>query len=300
MAALDPARDPDRGAAAEMTRKGRPTATDAPQWLAACAVKPCRHGVFHYFSNDLYVGRSLELYGEFSESEVALFQTLLKPGAVVVEAGANIGALTVPIARQVGQPGRVIAYEPQAVLAELLARNLAANGIENVDVRCAALGASRSTITVPRLDYRASGNFGGVALGSPEGDRVPVDTIDGLGLERVDLIKVDVEGMEVEVLIGGGETVLKHRPVLYVENDRAERSRLLITTVLALGYRAWWHFAGLFNPANHLGNPENVFARIMSVNLLCLPEEWRMDVTDGIAVLGPDDDWEAARRRGFA
>ncbi|HUA50678.1 MAG TPA: FkbM family methyltransferase [Candidatus Sulfotelmatobacter sp.] len=282
-----------------MTQPPNDPLPEPAEWLGATAVKQCRHGCFRFFRQDVYVGRSLELYGEFSESEVALFGQLLKPGAVVVEAGANIGALTVPIARLVGPRGRVIAYEPQLPVADLLARNVAANALTTVDVRCAALGAHLSTISVPRLDYRRSGNFGGVALGGEAGERIAVETIDSLGLERVDLIKVDVEGMEVEVLTGGAATIGTRRPVLYVENDRAEHSRQLIATLEGFGYRAWWHFAGLFNPANFFGNPENVFPSMMSVNLLCFPREWSMTVTDGIPVLGPDDDWESARRRAL-
>jgi FkbM family methyltransferase len=264
--------------------------------LRAAAVKQCRHGTFHYFPHDQFVGRSLDRYGEFSEHEAILFAQLLKPGAVVVEAGANIGALTVPIARQVGPAGRVVAYEPQAVLAALLTRNLAANGLVHAEVRRAALGAQPGTAHVPRIDYRAGGNFGGVALGDA-GDAVPVETIDGLALARLDFLKIDVEGMEIEVLAGGATTIRRCRPVLYVENDRAENSRALISTLFDLDYRAWWHFAGLFNPANHFGVAENLFAGFVSVNLLCFPASWGMSVAGGIPVLGPDDDWQSAQRR---
>ncbi|MBI3514181.1 MAG: FkbM family methyltransferase [Proteobacteria bacterium] len=266
---------------------------DPPPWRA----KRCRHGILHYLPNDTYIGRSIELYGEFSESEAMLFQQLLTPGAVVVEAGANIGALTLPIANRVGPTGRVIAYEPQAVLAALLVRTVAANALGQVEVRGAALGARPGTIVVPPVDYGSDGNFGGVSLGGADGARVPVETLDALGLARLDLIKIDVEGMEIDVLAGAAATARRLRPTLYVENDRAEHSRALITALADLGYRAWWHFAGLFNPANYFGNSENVFPSVASVNLLCFPREWAMTVTDGIPVLGPDDDWDSARRR---
>ncbi len=114
---------------------------------------------------DLYVGRSLDLYGEYSEAEVTLFIQLLRPGSTAIDAGANIGALTVPIARRVGPSGRVFAYEPQYALSTLLADNLAANGLSNVDLRSSALGARKGTVHVPHLDYSTSNNFGGVALG---------------------------------------------------------------------------------------------------------------------------------------
>src|SRR5512139_1143204 len=86
-------------------------------WLE---VKRCRHGVFAYNRNDIYIGRSLSVYGEYSEAEVAFLSRLLAPGDTVVEAGANIGSITVPLARVVGAGGRLIGFEPQRVAFELL------------------------------------------------------------------------------------------------------------------------------------------------------------------------------------
>jgi FkbM family methyltransferase len=264
-----------------------------PAWR----VKRCRHGIFHFFPHDVFIGRALDLYGEVSEPEAMLFAQLLKPGAVVVEAGANIGALTVPIANAVGAAGRVIAYEPQGVLADLLRRTAAANHLGQIEVRRAALGARPGTAVVPPVDYAASGNFGGVALGGAGGATVAVETLDAHAMARLDLLKIDVEGMELDVLAGADATIRRLRPVLYVENDRAERSRALILALDALGYRAWWHFAYMFNPANFFANPENVFKRTLSINLLCLPRERQTVVAGGVPVLGPDDDWQAARKR---
>ena len=114
------------------------------------------------------MGRSLDLYGEFSEGEVELFRQLLQPGDIVLEAGANIGAHTVFLARAVGSSGRVIAYEPQRAIFNLLRQNLTANELGSAEPRLAALGSSITTIRVPPLDYAAADNFGGVELAVPQ------------------------------------------------------------------------------------------------------------------------------------
>lgn len=75
-------------------------------------LRRCRHGPMLYNVNDAYIGAMLDQYGEFSEDENEIFQQLLRPGMTVVEAGANIGAHTVPIAQRVGPRGRVLAFEP--------------------------------------------------------------------------------------------------------------------------------------------------------------------------------------------
>ena len=72
-------------------------------------LKVCRYGQMLFNVNDRYIGRSLDLYGEYSEGEVALFRQIVWPGDVVVDVGAHVGAHTLFFARQVGPAGRVLA-----------------------------------------------------------------------------------------------------------------------------------------------------------------------------------------------
>src|SRR5260221_9578932 len=94
---------------------------------SAVALKQCRHGPMLYLPRDQFVGRSLDLYGEFSELEARVFDQILAPGAAVIEVGANIGAPTVDLAKRVGADGEVLAFVPQAAVFSLLYANLAVN-----------------------------------------------------------------------------------------------------------------------------------------------------------------------------
>src|SRR5688572_32765085 len=87
------------------------------------AVKRCRHGIFAYNTNDLYISRSMDMYGEWCESEVALLLQVLKPGHVVLDVGANIGTHTVALATHVTAAGTVYAVEPQRLTFQLLCAN---------------------------------------------------------------------------------------------------------------------------------------------------------------------------------
>jgi len=226
-----------------------------------------------YNVHDQYIGRSLDLYGEFSEGEVDVFRQIVKPGAVILEVGANIGAHTVFLARAAGPQGRVFAFEPQRIVYQTLCANLALNSITNVTCWHAAIGRASGEVRVPTIDYTQPNNFGGVALGGARaGEAVPVLTIDSLGLARCALIKVDVEGMEQEVVEGAVATLGRCKPLLYIENDRREKSASLIRSLDALGYTLFWHRPPLFNPHNFAGNPDNVFGRIISTNMLCCPK----------------------------
>jgi FkbM family methyltransferase len=233
--------------------------------------KDCRHGKLSYLLNDAYIGRSLDVYGEYSEGELELFRQLLRPGDVAVDAGANIGALTVGMARLVAPGGAVVAFEPQRTIFEILCDNLRANGLTNVTAYRRAAGSKPGTIRVPPLDYAQAENFGGVALGSAQGDEVEVVTLDSLGLPRLLLLKVDVEGMEFDVVVGARATIARLQPALYVENDRADRSQRLISLLFEIGYRLWWHITPLFNAQNFFRYPHDIFGNVVSFNMIGFP-----------------------------
>ena len=114
-------------------------------------------------------------------------------------------------------------------------------------------------------------------------------TIDGLKLPACHLLKIDVAGMEADVLAGAEQTIRRWRPVLYVENDRPEKSAALIRQALGLGYRLYWHLPRLFNPHNYFGVTENIFGTIVSVNMLGFHGSISQNVTDLREITDPED-----------
>lgn len=251
-------------------------------------VRPCRHGLMAYLANDEYVGRSLEHYGEFSEAEVHLLCELVSPGDVIVDAGANVGTHTVPLARRVGASGGVLAFEPQRPMFLLLCANVAVNGLWQVWPEHAALAGSAGTILVPEFDLEQRDNFAGLGLGQwQEGEPVAAVRLDDHELLRCDLVKMDVEGMELEVLEGAAGTIARHRPILYVENDREEHASALIEHLLGLGYDLYWHLPPLFNPENFRGEAANVFGGLVSLNMLALPRPAPFRLSEEIRSLRP-------------
>jgi len=221
--------------------------------------------------HDMYVGRSFDLYGEFSQGEVDMFDALVQPEHIVIEVGANIGAHTVPLAKKAAG---VIAFEPQRLVFQTLCANIALNDLRNVRTVYAAVGAQPGTTVIPDLDPDVEQNFGCMqATGHEHGEPTVVMPLDAYYLPRVDLIKIDVEGMELEVLKGAAGMIERFRPLLYVEDDREENSEALREHITGMGYRFEEHNPLLFNPDNHAGNAENVFGKVLSSNLICYPAQ---------------------------
>lgn len=257
-------------------------------------LRVCRSGPMIYNKFDIYVGGSLKKYGEYSRLEQELFRHFVRSDFIVVEVGANIGAHTIDLSRLVGPDGAVFVYEPQRIVFQTLCANLALNQCVNVFAYQEALGAEDGAIVVPNLDPAVRHNFGGLSLlGAEAGDMVPLRTLDAVNLPACHFLKADVEGMEAEVLKGATETIQAHRPVMYLENDREQKSRELIELAMSLGYELYWHLPPLFNPDNFAGDKENLFPGVISVNMLCLPAEAKIPVEGLRRVTSPDDTWKS-------
>ena len=253
----------------------------------------CRYGKMLFLTRDSYIGRSLEVYGEYSESESTVFRQIVGAGHVVAEVGANIGAHTVQLAKLAGATGAVHAFEPQRIIFQLLCANLALNELRNVYAYQMAAGQTPGVLKTLPLDYDAVNNFGGLSLiGAERGEDVPVITLDSRALPSLRLLKIDVEGMEANVLLGAQQTIARHRPFLYVENDRKANSPQLISLIEGLGYDLWWHLAPLHNPQNFRGHGDDIFPGVISINLLCTPKEMSITANGFRKVAGPNDWWE--------
>ena len=145
----------------------------------------------------------------------------LEPAMVACDAGAHLGYFTVLMASHVGTEGRVLSFEPAPRQAGLLRRSVARNGLSQVTVVEQALGAAEKT---GWLELAPNDAMNRVRPDPIEGRTaaVPVTTLDaweagGGGLERLDLLKLDVEGDELDVLTGSASTLERHRPTIVCE-----------------------------------------------------------------------------------
>ena len=149
---------------------------------------------------------------------------------VAIDCGANIGILSIEWARFMTGWGRVISFEAQAKLFYAFAGNIVLNNCLNIDAFHAAVGNKVGTMAIPEPNYLVPSSYGSLDLEERPNNMdigqkidytktidVDLKTIDSLALERVDFIKIDVEGMEEAVLDGAKGTIGKLKPILFVE-----------------------------------------------------------------------------------
>ena len=153
----------------------------------------------------------------YEPSDVALLTPLIPPGGVCLDAGANVGFYTLHFARRVGPEGRVHAFEPDPRNAARLRANCALNGFGPiVEVREAAISDREGTASLHRSEAAHSG-WGSLAPGggAESVTEVETTTLDAylarMRLDRVDLLKADVEGSECALLLGARESLRSRR-----------------------------------------------------------------------------------------
>lgn len=236
-------------------------------------IKKCKYGTMIINRRDRWVGDSLDIYGEFSESEVEVFRKYVKPGDVVLDIGANIGAHTIVLSQLVGETGTVIAIEPERTNYYALCGNIALNNCVNAIAYQWGVSNVSGVLKVPVINVPQNSNFGSLELDKDWSATVHYVVqcvrLDEIGFSRCDFIKMDVEGMERLALEGSAEMIKKYKPILYVEDDREGKSAALREYIRALGYSVEEHDAPLFNVDNFNGIKYNVFGGIVSKNLLC-------------------------------
>jgi FkbM family methyltransferase len=269
--------------------------TPINNWKAAALVKQGLFRMGYGAENELVQFRGMSLKvpltdvscvpglvaGYYESISLGIFESLASLGKVVVDVGGGLGIYAIEAARAMSADGVIVCFEPELSNYELIAENLALNGVANtLLVREAVCQESGQGFL-----YLRPRNSGGASLARTghsrdQGQQVVLTTLDNFcgsrGIDAVDLIKIDVEGYEADVLLGAGK-ILSTRPSILLEfaSDITHQANRRLEDVVDILAQHYSHFLVIDEVRHHTqwANADDLVmlaSRRASVNVLAI------------------------------
>lgn len=235
-----------------------------------------RYGRLYVVRDDSVIGRSLKIYGEWAENEISSYAAFLTDGDSIIDVGANIGTHSIALASRFPH-SEIVAFEPQPLAFSLLAANVLAARASNVYPRNLGCAEAERLVHFAPNYAAIDWNVGGFSLREAEEGQsgtvpLPLVPLDEIAFKRrVQFIKIDVEGMEGEVLAGAPKLISRDRPLIYFELLQIERLAPIREQLMGQGYELRWLQADAFNPHNFRMNPDNIW-RFGETGVLAFPK----------------------------
>ncbi|MGB2599463.1 MAG: FkbM family methyltransferase [Candidatus Omnitrophota bacterium] len=194
--------------------------------------------------------------GSYEKETLYVINKYVKSGDTCFDIGANVGPVSFALAKKAGSDGRVFAFEPGGFLFQRLTDNIKLNPSYAEIIKAYKIGFSDKIETLTWNEDKDNRGNAGFLLQKPnQEEKIELITIDDFfqknKIEKVGFIKIDVEGMEYEVVKGAMNTIKKHKPILYyetgffekgfwAERGRGEKVNLWIEEILKeIGYRIY-------------------------------------------------------------
>jgi len=223
-----------------------------PSWAFYLPAQKTKVTIRNYLGDctlDLDMSSDIErrmLSGTYEPSVQRLIRDFVQPGSCVIDVGANVGAISLALSKQIGNSGKLFSFEPGPELYEKLAKNFASNSqLSNHTLVKKGLGSQKAML---QWQYSTS-DPGNASILWVDHDQptieVEVVTLDEatqeLCIDQVDFIKIDVEGMEYDVILGGIKTITKCLPILLFEtslcdDEQVERTQKVVNLLADLNY----------------------------------------------------------------
>ena len=219
----------------------------------------CNDADYLLFSTEDAISNTLFRTGKWEDHLITISDFILKEAdsPLLIDIGANLGAYSIPLAKKIQDiGGKVIGFEPQRIIYYQLCGNIILNRLDNFYAEYCAIGDHDGSIDIPEVDYTNLKNIGGFSIeeryrvlqGIQDSVKKTSTKVSLISLDSYDcdtsptLIKIDVEGHEINVLRGANKFLSKHNfpPILFeawgydwFKNDR----NLLLSYIEDLGYK---------------------------------------------------------------
>lgn len=197
-----------------------------------------------------FIGWNICFLGHYELDTDLILYKFIKKGMCVIEAGAHIGSETVLLGALVGKEGRVYAFEPNPFMLKRLRLNIGLNDFDDRVVASAiVLGDANDAISF-YVDNENEPNQGRASKYRHDAQTIEItahqqrldDWAHGNKIPRVDFIKIDVQGAEIDILHGATETIAMHRPLIFAEASETMQGNSkysiekMYRTLVSLGY----------------------------------------------------------------
>jgi FkbM family methyltransferase len=227
-------------------------------------------------------GKFIFAFREYYDPELEYLERVLSPGKVFIDVGANFGVYTLIASKLVGEHGRVFAFEPTAESFQVLQQNLALTNFSNVRAFQVALAQTTGKARLYHSSDPRGNSLGRDPGCGDKGEDVQTEALDNLfdenGIDRLDVMKVDVEGAEELVLRGAIRSITMHKPVVIFEYNPGCAARLGLSPggardfLESLGYE--------FAVVGDRANCEDPASRPTYFNIIAIPKQLAGEFSD--------------------
>ena len=222
---------------------------------------------FHFYSGDMFIGHSIRHYGEYTQVEVDYMSPYINKDSVIFDIGANIGYHSTAFAT-LGK--EVHSFEPNNKNFALLEQNM--EKFTNAYLYNCAASFQDGEAFISDYSLDQDGNYGKCEM-APDGQPCKTFKLDSLNIPTPDLIKIDVEGHELHVIVGAGNIIAQHKPVIFYESMGGEGYDTIYDFLTGLGYTIYWTHSYNYNQNNFYGNDTNIFVNSGVTNCLAVPAD---------------------------
>lgn len=222
---------------------------------------------FHFYSGDMFIGASIKHYGEYTQLEIDTMSNYLDKDSVVFDIGGNIGYHATAFATLAKE---VHSFEPNNKNFALLEMNM--EKFNNAYLYNCAISFQDGETYISDYSLDSADNYGKCEIAT-EGQPCKTFKIDSLNVPPPDLIKIDVEGHELSVIVGAGNTIATHRPVIFYESMHGTGFDTIYDFLTGLGYTIYWTHTYNYNQDNFYGNETNIFKNSGVINCLAVPAD---------------------------
>jgi FkbM family methyltransferase len=229
-----------------------------------------RYGQIYIPKNNDLISNSIREYGEWAHQEISCLTQFLQKGDVALDVGSCYGIHSVAFAKKVGTTGQVFSFEALQENFEILQRNIESSDFKKITPHHVAIGNKNGMAHVHVQKSNAGASW--VSIEDDTGQEVDIRRLDDIYTGRVDFIKLDIEGLELDALKGADKLIRSQAPVVFAEINTPAAALALWDYAERKGYHSFLLVSEPYNRHNFRKSATNIFGDSLEAGLVLVPK----------------------------